>query len=221
MQWSSIGLLEPWMMHTLRDTVHTLTLLTESRNRSMIMFKPWLAARGGCFPEALDAACLDDLLLRLYKMNKMLKEAPSEIVDGKSDALLAMLNSHLSEFCRLQAHGHRVELEQMIFEIRRVASAAEYKRIFGQIYVREVVRMSGTFRIAWGVAFSTMQSLSSAELRQRMRKGDLPAGMGIPERLVKSGIKYFQRTFQQPLQDVVDGKPSQDAATRCCLYLLS
>eukprot|EP00873_Tetraselmis_striata_P033312 jgi/Tetstr1/453576/TSEL_040544.t1 len=179
--------------------------------------RPWLEAQGGRYPEALCKKQIDNLLLRFYELNKLLENAPSKVVNGKNDALVARLNSQLQATAMLQADCHRIELEELIFEIRRVSTSTDYKHVLGQAYMREVVRMPGYIRAAWGITASTMESLSSAELKQWLRQGDLPPA--ISERLVKSGIKHYRRTFQQPLQDVINGYQSPGAFTRCCLFL--
>mmetsp|Transcript_44495 Transcript_44495/g.113693 ORF Transcript_44495/g.113693 Transcript_44495/m.113693 type:complete len:124 (+) Transcript_44495:120-491(+) len=113
---------------------------TESHVRVTPMYGPWLEAQGGCFPEALDEKQLAVLLVRLYKINDLL-QAPWEVVDGGNNNLTALLSSQLGGWSTRQRHCHCVELEELMFEIRRTSSAAECRRMTDQIYVREVIRM--------------------------------------------------------------------------------
>eukprot|EP00873_Tetraselmis_striata_P008903 jgi/Tetstr1/429167/TSEL_019120.t1 len=220
-RWSSTGLLEPWMLRTLRDTTLELSVITGARQRLVLSLKPHMEARGGIYPDALSKENVDDLATKFSNVNDLLKGAHLKIVDGKSDSLIANLNRQLSDLCTLQARCHRVELEQQVCEMRRVASAAEYKTMLNDISPREALRVSRYLRGFWGIQFATLHHLPPEELTQFLQQVDVPQSFGIPQKMIKVGLKHFRRKIKQPLHDVHDGMRSLNTDLRCCLGFLA
>jgi hypothetical protein len=178
-------------------------------------FKSWIEARGGKFPEELGGETHDELLLRLRRIRRALEEASSQLVDNKCDVMMAILHHELQAFSKLQTLYFRAELEGLLFEIRRVTNAADYKKFMRGFFFNTVGR-TGLVKHMVGMAFSPLQGLSEAGVRRKLKRGDFPVLAALP--VVKASVRHFKRTFQQPLQDVVDGKCLDGGASRCCLF---
>lgn len=175
-----------------------------------------MASRGGQYPEVMGGEAAQSLIVRLDSINALLEGPPSSLVQhGRNAALVATLHSQLRELSALQGEYFRAELEEFIFEIRRVATMSEYQTFLRQFFF-DVFAKTGLARFALGTGFSTLQHLSSSQVKKRLKDGRFP--VTVAHALARSGIKYFRRKFQQPLQDVVDGKMPPDAATQCCLF---
>jgi hypothetical protein len=129
--------------------------------------------------------------------------------------MAGMLYSELKAFSKLQTLYFRAELEGLLFEIRRVTTASEYKKFMRGFFFNTFGR-TGLAKRMLGMAFSTLQGMSEGGVRQKLKRADFPVPAAQP--VVKASVRHFKRTFQQPLQDVVDGQCPGETTSKCCLF---